>query len=161
GLTITTQAPLFESQALKVEPIAGGNQVGTGTFEDTLILQFSPAVSAVAFDLLGHVYSHPNFSGSVEFAAYNGSTQIVSTQLPGHGSTFVGLTSTAVNITRVTLLFVYDADANTFVANVAFGVPSRPGDFNCDGAVNALDVPAAVMRLIDPAGYAAQYPSCS
>ncbi|HUN80392.1 MAG TPA: dockerin type I domain-containing protein, partial [Phycisphaerae bacterium] len=56
--------------------------------------------------------------------------------------------------------FVYDADANTFVANVAFGTPGHPGDFNCDGAVNTLDVAAAALRLTDPTAYATQYPGC-
>lgn len=163
GLTITTQAPLFESQALKIEPIAGGNQVGAATFEDTLILDFSPAVSAVGFDLLGHVYSHPLFNGSVEFTALSGSTEQVFTELPVNGSTFVGITSTETNITRVTLLFVYNSDANTFVANVAFGTPmtpAHPGDFNCDGEVNLLDVAPAALRLTNLAEYAAAYPAC-
>ncbi|HUN80453.1 MAG TPA: hypothetical protein VMV81_02980, partial [Phycisphaerae bacterium] len=99
GLSITTAAPVFESQAIKVEPIVGGNQVGTGTFEDKLILDFSPAVSALGFDLLGHVYSHPNFNGSVELTAFSGSTQLVFTTLPVTGQTFIGLTSSASNIT--------------------------------------------------------------
>src|SRR5213078_3350087 len=35
------------------------------------------------------------------------------------------------------------------------------GDLNCDGVVNAADVPAFVLAVLDPAAYAAQYPGCS
>lgn len=38
--------------------------------------------------------------------------------------------------------------------------PKRPGDMNCDGVVDMLDVPALVQALIDPAGYMASYADC-
>ena len=34
------------------------------------------------------------------------------------------------------------------------------GDLNCDGLVDLSDVDPFVMALVDPAGYAAQYPDC-
>ncbi|TWT41916.1 hypothetical protein RAS1_30400 [Phycisphaerae bacterium RAS1] len=40
-------------------------------------------------------------------------------------------------------------------------LPISPGDMNCDGAVNVLDINPFVPALIDPAGYAAQYPTCA
>ncbi|MGE0478932.1 MAG: choice-of-anchor B family protein [Phycisphaerae bacterium] len=36
-----------------------------------------------------------------------------------------------------------------------------PGDTNCDGVVNNFDIDPFVLALTDPAGYAAQFPSCS
>jgi len=39
-------------------------------------------------------------------------------------------------------------------------VPRPLGDLNCDGAVNGQDIDGFVMALFDPAGYAAQYPTC-
>ncbi|TWT45326.1 hypothetical protein RAS1_17490 [Phycisphaerae bacterium RAS1] len=35
-----------------------------------------------------------------------------------------------------------------------------PGDMNCDGAVNILDINPLVLALSDPAAYAAQFPDC-
>jgi formylglycine-generating enzyme len=37
---------------------------------------------------------------------------------------------------------------------------ATPGDMNCDGAVNARDVDAFVLAVIDPSGYQAAYPAC-
>jgi hypothetical protein len=141
GLTIDALQPLNTPQALKLEPIAGGNQIGTGTFGDTLVLTFSPPVAAAGFDLLGHVYSHPLFDGNVEVSVYSGTTLLDYTNplVPG-GSTFVGVVSAAANITQVTLLFNPandESDTNTFIANLAFGSPHPCGsaDFNGDGDV--------------------------
>ncbi|TWT39987.1 Lactonase, 7-bladed beta-propeller [Phycisphaerae bacterium RAS1] len=35
-----------------------------------------------------------------------------------------------------------------------------PGDLNCDGVVDILDINAFILALSDPAGYAAAYPDC-
>jgi hypothetical protein len=35
-----------------------------------------------------------------------------------------------------------------------------PGDLNCDGEVNTLDIEAFTLALTDPAGYQAAYPDC-
>lgn len=40
-------------------------------------------------------------------------------------------------------------------------VPSfGPGDLNCSGGVDTNDIGPFVLALLDPAGYAAEYPSC-
>ncbi len=39
--------------------------------------------------------------------------------------------------------------------------PLHPGDMNCDGAVNFLDINPFVLALSDPAGYQAAYPNCN
>ncbi len=39
-------------------------------------------------------------------------------------------------------------------------IPVVPGDMNCDGLVNQLDVPLFVLALLDPAAYAAAQPNC-
>jgi hypothetical protein len=36
-----------------------------------------------------------------------------------------------------------------------------PRDMNCDGVINLLDVDAFVLAVLNPAGYAVQYPSCN
>ncbi|MFQ5502520.1 MAG: hypothetical protein ACE5EQ_09510 [Phycisphaerae bacterium] len=36
-----------------------------------------------------------------------------------------------------------------------------PGDTNCDGSVNGLDIQSFALAIIDPAGYAAQFPMCN
>ncbi|TWT44040.1 hypothetical protein RAS1_04460 [Phycisphaerae bacterium RAS1] len=38
--------------------------------------------------------------------------------------------------------------------------PASPGDMNCDGNVDILDINAFTLALADPAGYAATYPTC-
>lgn len=39
-------------------------------------------------------------------------------------------------------------------------LPPRAGDLNCDGKVNGSDVNAFILKLIDAAGYDAQFPYC-
>ena len=36
----------------------------------------------------------------------------------------------------------------------------RPGDTNCDAAVDFFDIDPFVLALIDPTGYAAAWPDC-
>ncbi len=43
---------------------------------------------------------------------------------------------------------------------VYLALAARKGDLNCDGFVDALDVPAFVLALLDSAAYATAYPSC-
>ena len=38
---------------------------------------------------------------------------------------------------------------------------AQSGDMNCNGAVDANDIAPFVLALLDPAGYAAAYPSCN
>ena len=60
-------------------------------------------------------------------------------------------------------LRVWDGDGNgsRFVDMGAYEFGSPPmGDLNCDGAVNALDIHALILALLDPAGYAESYPAC-
>lgn len=143
GVTISAKSPVFASQALKIEPVAGGNQVAAATFGDTLILDFSPAVSAVGFDVSGHVYTYPLYPGHVEVAVYSGATRLYSnSNVPvPTGSQFVGFTSTARNITRVTLLYVEahdEFDTCTFISNLAFDAACE-ADFDGNGFVNGED----------------------
>jgi hypothetical protein len=37
---------------------------------------------------------------------------------------------------------------------------ARLGDVNCDSEVNLSDIAPFVLALLDPAGYAAQFPNC-
>lgn len=50
-----------------------------------------------------------------------------------------------------------DATAQT-VIDFSF---KKLGDMNCDGAVNGLDVQGFTLAVMNPAGYAAAYPTCS
>lgn len=38
--------------------------------------------------------------------------------------------------------------------------PPTPGDLNCDGAVNVLDINAFILAIANPAAYQAAYPAC-
>lgn len=41
-----------------------------------------------------------------------------------------------------------------------FTLPDQTGDMNCDGVVSVGDIAGFVLALTNPAGYAAQYPTC-
>jgi hypothetical protein len=43
---------------------------------------------------------------------------------------------------------------------VPAAAPACPGDLNCDGQVGFADINPFVLRLSNPAAYAAQYPDC-
>src|SRR5438270_366375 len=49
-----------------------------------------------------------------------------------------------------------DASPVSFTIN---GTPTM-GDMNCDGTLNGADAVGLVLALVDPAGYAAAYPTC-
>lgn len=54
-------------------------------------------------------------------------------------------------------------DALSVTLNVGrdiFTFPGTTGDVNCDGAFNNFDIDPFVLALLDPAGYAAQFPFC-
>ncbi len=54
-----------------------------------------------------------------------------------------------------------DGNGSRIIDMGAFEFRSPPmGDLNCDGAVNAVDIPALILALLDPPGYAAAYPNC-
>lgn len=46
-----------------------------------------------------------------------------------------------------------------FSANVP--VPMTPGDMNCDGVVDGLDVDGFALAVLNPAGFAAEMPGCN
>jgi hypothetical protein len=158
GLSITTAAPVFESQAIKCESDGPGvMSVGTGTFEDLLILDFSPPVAAVGTDVFGHVYPGPVFPGHVEVTTYNGATEMgfIDQTLPSVGHGFVGITAPQATISRVTFLFVpaADRDSNTLVTALEFGTPGAAACYaNCDGStaspvLNVLDFTCFMSRF--------------
>lgn len=43
----------------------------------------------------------------------------------------------------------------------ALDVPTLPGDMNCDGTVDGLDIGAFMLALLDPTSYVATYPGCN
>ena len=50
---------------------------------------------------------------------------------------------------------------DTFKVSVRGCFPNfAPGDLNCDGDVNALDIEGFIVALFDPAQYPVQYPDC-
>jgi len=53
-----------------------------------------------------------------------------------------------------------DAPYNTVLWKIAPAASAPRGDLNCDGVLNTGDIPAFVLALVDPAGYAAAYPGC-
>ncbi|TWT46220.1 hypothetical protein RAS1_26690 [Phycisphaerae bacterium RAS1] len=52
-----------------------------------------------------------------------------------------------------------DVECVDFMLDITLQATS-PGDMNCDGSVDILDINPFVLALSDPAGYAAQYPEC-
>ena len=135
GLSVSTVNPGLISNALEVYGGSSGpKNVGTNWFQDTLVLNFSSAVSAVGENVFGTVYGTSNSAGTVTENVYNGATLLGSRSLGlssgvGHSGDggvpsvvgYLGVTSPTANITSVRLLFSpsVDIDSNTFVTNVA------------------------------------------
>lgn len=53
------------------------------------------------------------------------------------------------------------AAQNFLVSTLGNVAPSLSGDANCDGVVNAADIPAMVQAVVNPVQYAAQRPFCN
>lgn len=86
--------------------------------------------------------------------------------LPGHGSvtdvasweiTPLGATAGVGRLTRC--LISSDDDEGLTIADVVV-TPARPGDVNCDGAVNSFDIDPFVLALTNPSGYAIAHLDC-
>ena len=45
--------------------------------------------------------------------------------------------------------------------NHSLGLKATPGDLNCDGQINALDIEPFLVALFDPENYPVQYPNCN
>jgi hypothetical protein len=56
----------------------------------------------------------------------------------------------------------WGAGFTLWMDGVGFDPSPRPatGDVNCDGALDAFDIEPFITALVDPAGYATQYPDC-
>ena len=65
---------------------------------------------------------------------------------------------TAPALSPVVAATVDTASNGSFSFTVSTAQPL--GDMNCDGSVNLADVPAMAEALVDPTGYAANYPGC-
>lgn len=52
-----------------------------------------------------------------------------------------------------------DEIANT--VRIQINTPLRPGDMNCDGSVDGLDVGPFVLAILDAPGYATAFPACA
>ncbi|MEW6249435.1 MAG: matrixin family metalloprotease [Planctomycetota bacterium] len=52
-------------------------------------------------------------------------------------------------------------EAQLYYIQLRVDSTGRPGDLNCDGAVNFDDINPFVLALSDPAGYATAYPNCN
>jgi hypothetical protein len=150
GLEITTLNPGMVSTALQIDGTASSAKaVGTYWFQDTLILEFAPDVSAVGEDVFGNTNPGPAVAGSVQEDVYDGTTLLGSksiSEAAGVGG-YIGVTSTTANITSIRLLFspTADVDSNTLVTDVAFGSTTpEPGSLALLSAAAAL---AVVRRL--------------
>lgn len=59
---------------------------------------------------------------------------------------------------------IFDDDGGETFVDLSVSVAEAgplPGDMNCDGVVNTVDIDAFVLALLDPAAYEVQFPNCS
>ncbi len=89
---------------------------------------------------------------------------VIASAIPDNGSfawTVPGPCSSKARLRVV----VRDANGNTgfdaSTSNIRIVGSPCPGDMNCDGQLDANDVPPFVLALCDPAGYATAYPACT
>lgn len=123
GLSVTSlqTSPSQNLVAIGADAVSGSSKaVGTNQSGDTLILNFSPTVTAVAADVFA---SDGGFSlgGSFTVQLFNGTTLLGSTTIsePSFGFTSFGAVSTTA-ITSVRIVFT-GSSSSTFVDNVEFG----------------------------------------
>ncbi len=130
GIRIATLHPGSVATALIVGgsgPV-GAISVGNNWFGDTLVLKFSPAVAAVAWDMFGNTSYGTSLAGSMSVQFISGTKMIGShgfSEAAG-GSVFVGVTSSSLAITAVRINWTSDGDATTYISDIAFGTPAVP-----------------------------------
>ena len=112
-----------------------------------------------------------NGDGNPDVAVANQASGDVSI-LVGHGDgTFAGERRFAAGVNAQSVAIGdLDRDGNRDVAVATSGgfdvsvllnqSGPAPGDLNCDGLINALDIEPFVLALFDPAQYPVQYPDC-
>jgi hypothetical protein len=133
GLTISNSGPGPAATGLLVY----GDNIGNNWFGDSLILSFSPGVSAVGEDVFANTAYGESFAGNITEDIFNGPQLLGSktyTEAAG-GSLYFGVSSTNVPITSVELTWDGDGDGITFARNIAFcpsstAVP-EPSTFAC------------------------------
>ena len=57
-------------------------------------------------------------------------------------------------------VIVSDRSGGLFILDVSAAVGGLPGDLNCDGVIDALDIEPFLVALFDPESYPTQYPDC-
>lgn len=156
GFSVTTErlATSPESLALLNEaagyPTTLSNLIGPIQGEDELVLDFSPGVSAVGFDMWGLVGESNTGESYLDAVFYKNQFIIGSMRVDAnYTARFIGGVATGGDfITRVVLENQQDAmggdDLGEFIDNLAFGEPgsvvSLPCDFDADGDCDPTDL---------------------
>ncbi len=88
----------------------------------------------------------------------------------GTGSTLAGATTATLRIVGVgsadsandynCRIANFSASATSSDAALTVWTTCVPADANCDGSVNFFDIDAFLLAVLDPAAFAAQYPTC-
>ncbi len=92
---------------------------------------------------------------------YAGETQCGAYRLPNGNTLICAAQSGYVFEVTESGTTVWDYDHPAGVARAPrYWHPESPGDLNCDGLVNGLDIAAFVLALTDAQGYAVLYPEC-
>lgn len=162
-LSDTTADAVFGQPDFVSNAIDNGGLVGG--LQRPIDLVFDPAGRLFLADSGNHrvlVYSNP-LASSLPDAVF-GQLDRLNTEDANHGLGFFatdadGLSGpTGVAVDGSENVYVVDTNNNRLLRYD--GPLRRPGDMNCDGIVDALDRPAFVQALLDPAGYVAQHLGC-
>lgn len=96
--------------------------------------------------VLSGSFNAPSTSGSYTFQLDNALANVLVSA------------ETAPALSPVVAATVDTSSNGSFSFTVSAAAPL--GDMNCDGSVNLADVPAMVEALVDPTGYATNFPGC-
>ena len=154
-VTFSTQSPGQQSSALDVY----GSSIGNNWFGDTLVLTFSPTVTAVGAQIVSEIGEQgaSPVSAPITERVYSGAT-LLGARTVTEASGFFGVAS-ATSITSITLFSDCDVDCSTFVSNLSLGAASTSGgsggasNGGGQGGTAAVPEPASFASLL--AGLAA------
>ncbi len=161
GLTETISTPeMFQPQLPSINNagIVTWSHRDPVTFERPLVKWEVGEIAFLTYGFQGDINEH----GDITFIRWHDNVQAWHVWLLRDGQlsqltsgTQWNIDSSINNVGELTW-----ASGRAFYADARYLQRYALGDLNCDGAVDAFDVEPFIEALVDPAGYAAEYPGC-
>lgn len=134
----------------------GTDRDGTDSTFDSSVEPYSGNRATQSSSKLDYIAWQDSIAGLVRSFVFN-------TGALGSATSWLPPECTALNQSLPMLLSSVSSDHRPVIADFALPLAEPVvtcGDMNCDGMVDAFDIDPFVIALLDPTGYAAQYPNC-